>query len=326
MTPGPLRDWAQPQGMRIIAAMPPRIPRAAPALLAGLALLFASPASFGGSNVYRWVDAQGRVHYGDNAPPNAQKVVVAERLADPGALAAIEEVPYGRGTDIYINNNLAGPLEIRLDMSSSSNVQTLPSLPIQQLIGPRQRVLVTRLEFGAGGASYTPRLNLVPGDPRAFPDDKVYSLPVPDDSGWQLGQAFHGGFSHTDEQNLYAVDLIVPQGTPILAARSGVVMQVESAFDQAGLDAKKYAERANLIRILHEDGSMAVYAHLAENGSYVRVGQKVSLGQQIGVSGNTGFSSGPHLHFCLQINTGLRLVSIPFRMVSGRGFLNLPRK
>ena len=235
-------------------------------------------------------------------------------------------MPYGHGTDIYINNNLAGPLEIRMEMSSSSNVETLPSLPIQQTIGPRQRVLVTRLEFGAGGASYTPRVNLVPGDPRAFPDDKVYSLPLPDDSGWQLGQAFHGGFSHTDEQNLYAVDLIVRPGTPVLAARSGVVMQVESAFDKAGLDAKKYAERANLIRILHDDGSMAVYAHLAENGSYVRVGQKVSLGQQIGVSGNTGFSSGPHLHFCLQINTGLRLVSIPFRMVSGRGFLNLPRK
>jgi murein DD-endopeptidase MepM/ murein hydrolase activator NlpD len=289
-------------------------------------LLLCSAAALAGPNVYRWVDAQGRVHYGDNAPANAQRVVVPERLADPGALAAIEEVPYGHGTDIYVNNNLAGPLEIRLDMSSSSNVQTLPALPIQQLLGPRQRVLVTRLEYGAGGASYTPRLNLVPGDPRAFPDDKVYSLPLPDDSEWQLGQAFHGGFSHTDEQNLYAVDLIVQPGTPILAARSGVVMQVESAFDKSGLDAKKYAERANLIRILHEDGTMAVYAHLAENGSYVRVGQKVSLGQQIGVSGNTGFSSGPHLHFCLQINTGLRLVSIPFRMVSGRGFLNLPRK
>lgn len=312
--------------MRIIGLMPPRTRRFFLLALAASALLPWSTAALADPDVYRWVDAQGRVHYGDNAPANARRVAVPERLADPGALAAIEEVPYGHGTDIYINNNLAGPLEIRMEMSSSSNVETLPSLPIQQTIGPRQRVLVTRLEFGAGGASYTPRVNLVPGDPRAFPDDKVYSLPLPDDSGWQLGQAFHGGFSHTDEQNLYAVDLIVRPGTPVLAARSGVVMQVESAFDKAGLDAKKYAERANLIRILHDDGSMAVYAHLAENGSYVRVGQKVSLGQQIGVSGNTGFSSGPHLHFCLQINTGLRLVSIPFRMVSGRGFLNLPRK
>ena len=80
------------------------------------------------------------------------------------------------------------------------------------------------------------------------------------------------------------------------------------------------------MRILHADGSMGVYAHLKENGVYVRVGQKVSLGQQIGVSGNTGYSSGPHLHFCLQINNGMRLVSIPFRMLSGRGFLKLPTK
>jgi len=69
-----------------------------------------------------------------------------------------------------------------------------------------------------------------------------------------------------------------------------------------------------------------VYAHLKENGVYVRVGQRVGVGQQIAISGNTGFTSGPHLHFCVQVNRGMRLVSVPFRMVSDNGFLPLRKR
>jgi murein DD-endopeptidase MepM/ murein hydrolase activator NlpD len=56
---------------------------------------------------------------------------------------------------------------------------------------------------------------------------------------------------------------------------------------------------------------------------YVRVGERVGVGQQIGASGNTGYSSGPHLHFAVQVNRGMRLASIPFRMVGPDGFLGL---
>jgi murein DD-endopeptidase MepM/ murein hydrolase activator NlpD len=188
-------------------------------------------------------------------------------------------------------------------------------------------MLLSRILPGAGGeASYAVDMSALPGDPHAMPADVVYALPMDENSNWQVGQGFHGGFSHTDEQNLYAVDLVVPTGTPVLAARDGVVMQVESAFDRSGLNKQKFAERANVVRILHDDGTMAVYAHLQENAVYVRVGDHVGVGQQIALSGNTGYSSGPHLHFCVQVNTGMRLVSIPFRMVTSRGYLPLPRK
>ena len=298
------------------------------ALLALISLGLALPwlPAMSKSAVYRWVDKDGRVHYGDSAPPNAQRVKVPERMLDPTAIADLEQIPNGDGADVYVSNRLAGPLEIKLGLSRPADVQSLPALPIRQLLPARQRVLVSRIEYGAGQSSYQLGLNMTPGDPHAFPDETVYSLPMADDSGWHLGQGFDGGFSHNDEQNRYAIDLIVDENTPILAARSGVVMQVESAFDKSGLDPKKYAERANLVRILHEDGTMGVYAHLKENGVYVRVGQKVGVGQPIGISGNTGYSSGPHLHFVLQLNVGMRLVSIPFRMVSGRGFLRLPTK
>lgn len=291
----------------------------------GLVLIGA--AAFAKGDVFRWVDAKGNVHYEDRGVAGARKVEVPSLPPDPSSLADLEIVRNGSSSDVYVSNRLGGPLEVNLQFLESVNVQADPTFPITQLVGARQRALLSRIVPGAGEvASYSIGMTAMPGDPNANAADVVYALPVDEDSGWQIGQGFHGGFSHTDEQNLYAVDLIVREGTPILAARDGVVMQVESAFDKAGLNKQKFAERANVIRVLHDDGSMAIYAHLKENGAYVRIGQRVTVGEQIAISGNTGYSSGPHLHFCVQVNRGMRLVSIPFRMVGAAGFLPLPKK
>lgn len=300
------------------------------ALLMILGLAFLCPATPAGAKVpvYRWVDSHGNSHYGDsNSSPQARRVPVHSRLADPTSLADIEIVRNGDASDVYVNNRLGGPVEISIGLDEASNVQSLPPLPLRQLLPANQRVLVSHIAAAGAGlvSSYSVGMTAMPGDPSGFAKDVVYALPVDEDSGWHLGQTFHGGFSHTDEQNLYAVDIIVDVGTPVLAARDGVVMQVESAFSQAGLNKERFGERANLVRILHDDGSMAIYAHLKENGVYVRVGQRVTVGQEIAVSGNTGYSTGPHLHFCVQVNRGMRLMSVPFRMVSAGGFLSLPK-
>ena len=295
--------------------------------LLGLTLCLTDGMVLAQSSVYRWVDSDGNVHYSDRSAPEAKKVSVATPPADPTAVADLEVVRNGEGSDVFVSNRLGGPVEVKIEFTEAQNVQAWPSLPLHQLVQARQRVLISRVEAMSDQvASYSVGMTAMPGDPSAMPSDVVYALPMDEASGWQIGQGFHGGFSHTDEQNLYAVDLIVREGTPILAARDGVVMQVESGYDRAGTNKQKFAERANLVRILHEDGSMGVYAHLKENGVYVRVGQRVGVGQQIAVSGNTGFTSGPHLHFCVQVNRGMRLVSVPFRMVSDRGFLPLRKR
>lgn len=306
--------------------MPRHLFRKTLSSLLTLSLAGSCALAFAASSVYRWVDADGNVHYGDRGTPEARKVAVKAPISDPSALADLEVVRNGESSDVYVNNRLGGPLEISLAFNESANVMALPSLPLRQMLPANQRVLISRIESASGQvASYSVGMTAMPGDPRAMPDDVVYALPVDESSGWQQGQAFHGGFSHTDDQNRYALDLVVQEGTPILAARDGIVMQVEASFDRAGLNKAKFAERANLVRVLHDDGSMAVYAHLKENGVYVRVGQRVTVGQQIAISGNTGYTTGPHLHFCLQVNRGMRLVSVPFRMVGGSGFLSLPK-
>ena len=139
----------------------------------------------------------------------------------------------------------------------------------------------------------------------------------------RVDQGLGGGFCHNDPQNRYAVDFAADIGTPVLAAREGIVMQVENDFAKAGLNRERYGGRANFIRILHDDGTMALYAHLREEGALVRVGQRVRAGQQIGLSGNTGFTTGPHLHFVGQVNRGMKLESLPFRMRGPGGPLRI---
>jgi len=64
----------------------------------------------------------------------------------------------------------------------------------------------------------------------------------------------------------------------------------------------RYPLKANHILILHEDGTLGVYSHLSPNHTTVSFGQRVDAGTLIGYSGNTGYSSGPHLHFAVLVN------------------------
>ncbi len=271
----------------------------------------------------------------ENNKVTTQKKIALHKSAT-GNKAAGQALPSLSGNEIefetidgivyvYVNNRLSGPMQVQLSEGNSSrNIEAWPSLPVSYVLEPKQRKLLTRLQAIDQNAPMIRDLRSlgIPGDPHAIPEDIAYSLPIDENSHWELGQEFNGEYSHHDEQNRYAVDFIVPVGTPVLAARAGVVMETIANYGSGGQDAKIYASRANFIRILHDDGSMGLYAHLQENGILVKAGQRVGLGEVIGYSGNTGFSSGPHLHFALQINTGLRLVSIPFRMVGPEG--NLP--
>ncbi len=77
----------------------------------------------------------------------------------------------------------------------------------------------------------------------------------------------------------------------------------------------KCADKGNKIIILHDDGSMAHYVHLDFEGAVVDVGDKVVLNQPIGISGMTGFTTIPHLHFVIFKAGG---ISIPFKFKGQR--------
>ncbi len=232
------------------------------------------------------------------------------RVPSNPAFASLTLEPRAGGQAAIARNLLSGPVQVQLRGQSAALVKT-PAPPVVLAPGERR----TLLWLPADGAPSQLLLDAIPGAPAARPDNYLYQLPFRSHQV-RVSQAFAGRYSHTDAQNRHAVDFPLPEGTPVLAARAGKVMQlVESAPDLG-----------SLVRVLHSDGSMALYAHLQTGGLQVRLGQKVETGQQLALSGNTGRSTGPHLHFAVQANTGLALTSLPFRMRSERGELQFPRE
>lgn len=220
----------------------------------------------------------------------------------------------GGGYLVWADNALAGPVEVRL-RSDRGDVAGEPALPARATVPAGASVLVARVRPGAGALGL--RLDTVPGSVNARPRDYEYLFPLRMREP-RVEQAWGGRYSHADAENRHAVDFAVDPGAVVLAAREGVVMQVDMEDGVAPAGTRE--GRANLVRILHDDGSMAVYAHLAAQ-ALVEPGQRVRRGQPIGLSGNSGFSTGPHLHFAVQVNRGMHLESIPFRMFGPGGIL-----
>ena len=103
------------------------------------------------------------------------------------------------------------------------------------------------------------------------------------------------GITHKDELR-YAYDFLLPIGTPVLAARAGEVVAAVDWFGRGGRS-KEHKAKANYVALRHAPGLYSRYYHLAKASVRVRVGQRVEAGELIGCSGNSGFSSAPHLHF-----------------------------
>lgn len=152
------------------------------------------------------------------------------------------------------------------------------------------------------------------GDPAARPAPYAYRLPYRTGKTFSVLQGFHGAFSHHGS-NEYAVDFDCPVATPVLAARGGLVVASNAAAQSAGTtpDFLEYS-RTNFVLVRHDDGTIGEYMHLSPSGVKVSVGQRVKRGDELALSGNTGFSSTPHLHF--QVMTagtdGVSALSFPF--------------
>jgi murein DD-endopeptidase MepM/ murein hydrolase activator NlpD len=125
----------------------------------------------------------------------------------------------------------------------------------------------------------------------------IYSLPFENKKKVFLVQGYESKFfSHKGER---ALDFKVKKGTKVCAARDGIVISMREDSDKGGLKQANLSD-GNYISIKHIDGSVAYYWHLQKDGVVVNIGDTIKTGQWIGLSGNTGYSSFPHLHFEVQ--------------------------
>lgn len=211
----------------------------------------------------------------------------------------------------WVDHRGFGPLQVRLRSQQPS-----PLLPLlRTLSGPGQHLL---LELPAGPA-YQLVLDSVPGQPLSASTAYVYRLPFDPAAGVRVHQGAHGSASHHDAQNRYAWDFALTEGTPVLAARAGRVMATRGS---ACCATAVIGDGGNWVRVEHDDGSMAIYAHLLAGSLAVTPGQRIAQGQPLGRVGNTGYSRGAHLHFAVQVNAGLSLRSIPVQLNGPQGRLH----
>ncbi|GAA4816668.1 M23 family metallopeptidase [Litoribaculum gwangyangense] len=136
------------------------------------------------------------------------------------------------------------------------------------------------------------------GDSKSIKLDKdfLFKLPFPKNKKYKVIQSFGGKFSHNLPHSKFAIDFNLEIGDTITAARNGKVFYVKEDSKKHG-KTRDFIKYANKINILHDDGTIADYAHIDFNGALVEVGDYVEAGQPIALSGLTGFTTTPHLHF-----------------------------
>ena len=157
----------------------------------------------------------------------------------------------------------------------------------------------------------------------AKPAPSVYEFtpPISKSKKFIVSQGFGGQKTHQNSLNFYAVDLVMPTGEPVCAVRDGRVHSLRDS-DNRPVSPNR---RANFVRILHGDGSVGDYQHLKNSSVSVQVGQKVKQGECFAQVGNTGISTGPHLHFALLVNSGGHFVSVPFKFIAPDGTRYTPK-
>lgn len=265
---------------------------------------------------------------GQTATPAQGKA--SEAPAPPRSVLVTTERE-GDATRFYVQNKEFCEITMTFDMNLVNLKGSVP-FPYTATFAPRQRseafTLAPRDSHKKWEYSYTNYFKL--GSNCAKPDDSVvYELPYSPGDRFKVTQGYNGKFSHKGS-NQYAIDWQMPEGTIVCAARGGLVVRAKDDSDRGGpsMDFDRYN---NYVLIRHDDGTLGHYCHLEQGGILVRVGQRVEAGDPIAHSGNTGFSSGPHLHFCVfKTKNGRERISIPVKfqtatepaitLVSGRSY------
>jgi murein DD-endopeptidase MepM/ murein hydrolase activator NlpD len=217
-----------------------------------------------------------------------------------------------------VNLNCSAPLPCTVTVAGGQTAEAFTLSPVQKSVPWDYRYTDT-YTIGSATAQHD--------------DNYIYSLPYAAGETFSVSQGYHGRFSHTGPDE-YSIDWKMPPGTPVHAARGGVVVQSKDDSNVGGPN-RKFQNLANCVMIRHSDGTIGIYAHLQKSGNRVKVGDRVNVGDWIAMSGNTGFTSGPHLHFSVfKTKSGKERESLPVKfqtsfdsavtLVEGKSYQSLP--
>jgi hypothetical protein len=284
-------------------------------LVCGLAALAAVASASGAA--YRYKDAAGQWVYTDR-PPSAT-AGATENLAlgsFGGTSPRMSVVPRSTtaGIALVAVNDCQCTVEFAVRADTAEGLLTG-----RKVIAPRSESPLVDVPALAGPSEVHYEYGYVVGEPNVeHRPPSPYRAPFALARQFLVTQAAPDAITHRDAASRNAVDIAMPVGTAVHAARAGTVINVARHHFRGGLQAQVLSE-ANFVQILHDDGTYALYAHLQMDTVRVRPGQRVGRGEYIANSGNTGFTSGPHLHFVVLRNVGLRSESVPVSFTGAAG-------
>ena len=262
---------------------------------------------------YKYKDANGRWVFTDNAPPtiNKQDTFSLGRQSDT-LQNTIERTDSGTTTDFTAINTCLCVATFLERILHSDDPEIPDGTDFRKILQPQSRELLVRVRNAGKGPSRLQFMwTIALGSPDAtHRPPGPYRAPFALGSTYVVSQAYPSAYTHTTPDSQYAVDIALPDGTPVYAAREGLVINVRHDAFRGGAS-PAMMDQANVVDILHDDGTIAMYAHLHWDSIRVHIGQQVDRGEYIANSGSTGFSTGPHLHFVVVRNGGFMAVSVP---------------
>ena len=210
----------------------------------------------------------------------------------------VTEERQGAITHVFLTTDNC--LDITITVSATvQNMRVSPSLPA--ILDTRGQRRIELLQFEPSDSQRPPVIQYhyrwSYGCRGGKPDGTVYLLPYDNGTHHKLIQGYGGTFSHArGSPNEYSDDWDLAIGSIVRAARGGVVVGIRQDSNASGVG-DRYLNSANYVIVRHSDGTYGEYLHLKQNGALVKLGEIVAAGQAIALSGNTGYTSRPHLHF-----------------------------
>ena len=239
----------------------------------------------------------------------------------------IKSIEDGGAVELYAVNAREVPITLTLRVWTRNMTADRPKT-VAETVPPKasQLVMVLSETDTDKNSRYSFNCEWTIGSIHATHDeDLLYQLPYESGKSYYVLQGYGSRLSHTGPEQ-YTVDFYMHEGTPVHAARGGIVARTEGSHSK-GCWKGGCGKYANYIVVLHDDWTTGEYYHLQKRGVLVEVGDRVVAGQRIGLSGNTGNSALPHLHFGVYRATPRgKFQSVPVRFSSADGTVRKPRR